>query len=154
MDSTADSFYKSWQHTTRTFGLSDHKHYWCGLQWEIFCWRGYFKKVCLLPVIPHVVTPARIPYCFLIIGGVIAVLSLLGLSLISESDQETQKQAEKLPSLSPMEVVKTRLFYQVSVDCRISPIYVESHAHMYVYYCQIYCGFLAVCGSQVHSMES
>ena len=74
----------------------------------------------------------------------IAVLSLLGLLLISEADSEADKQAEELPSLSPMEVVKTRLFYQVR-----SEYLLEVESHTYMYYYQIYFGFLAVCGSQV-----
>ena len=73
----------------------------------------------------------------------IAVLSLLGLLLISEADSEADKQAEVLPSLSPMEVVKTRLFYQV----RSWSEYLLEVSHIYYY--QIYFGFLAVCGSQV-----
>ena len=60
----------------------------------------------------------------------IAVLSLLGLLLISEADSEADKQAEELPSLSPMEVVKTRLFYQV----RSEYLLVESHTYIIIRY--------------------
>ena len=61
----------------------------------------------------------------------IAVLSLLGLLLISEADSEADKQAEELPSLSPMEVVKTRLFYQVRSEYLIE---VESHTYIIIRY--------------------
>ena len=55
----------------------------------------------------------RIPYCFLILAGVIAVLSIVGVSLVSPSDKQTSEHTPELPSLSPREVVKTKLFYQV-----------------------------------------
>ena len=41
------------------------------------------------------------------------MLCVLGISLISECEQDSHSQAEDLPSLSPREVLKTGLFYQV-----------------------------------------
>ena len=76
------------------------------------------------------------------------MLCVLGISLISESDQETDSQAEELPSLSPKEVVKTGLFYQV----RTSQYFLSSGVSISHY--QIYFGFLAVCSSQVHIRDS
>ena len=71
------------------------------------------RSASLPPIFSSSLYKARIPYCFLIIAGVIVVLSILGVSLISESDKQNNKQTVELPSLSPREVVKTKLFYQV-----------------------------------------
>ena len=56
----------------------------------------------------------RVPYCFFLIGGVAAVLCLMGLILVTQStEQTTAKTAQELPSLSPGEVVRTKLFYVI-----------------------------------------
>ena len=68
---------------------------------------------------------SRIPYSFLLIGGIIGTLSLLGLLLIKEPKQaessgencenyENQQTKEELPSLNAKEVLKTSLFYKVN----------------------------------------
>ena len=59
------------------------------------------------------------------------MLCVLGISLISECDQDTHSQVEELPSLSPMEVVKTRLFYQVRSEYLLE---VESHTYIIIRY--------------------
>lgn len=63
----------------------------------------------------------RIPNCFLLIGGIIAVLSVLGLLLVKEPEkgQKTeQKQLDdsELPSLDAKEVLRTALFYKVALS--------------------------------------
>ena len=56
----------------------------------------------------------RVPYCFLLVGGVAAGLCILGLILVKESpEQTTDTVSVELPSLSPGEVLRTKLFYQV-----------------------------------------
>ena len=65
----------------------------------------------------------RTPSCFLLIGGIIAALSLLGLLLVTEPEQDKEKQQEQreeeLPSLNAREVLQTSLFYQVRLDITI-----------------------------------
>ena len=55
----------------------------------------------------------RIPSCFLLIGGMIALLSLAGLALLSDCKSEVSSSRQELPSLRVSEVVRTRIFYQV-----------------------------------------
>ena len=63
----------------------------------------------------------RVPTLFLLIGGLIAVFSIIGLICIKESDSDTSQHkdshqsqtVEELPSLKPQEVLKTGLFYKV-----------------------------------------
>ena len=59
---------------------------------------------------------SRVPSCFLLIGGVAAALCLAGLLLVTEKEDQTNtsKVVEELPSLSPREVVRTKIFYQVN----------------------------------------
>ena len=63
----------------------------------------------------------RIPNCFLLIGGIIAVLSGLGLVLVKEPEKgegTEQKQLDdsELPSLDAKEVLRTALFYKVALS--------------------------------------
>lgn len=64
---------------------------------------------------------SRVPSCFLLIGGVAASLCLAGLLLVTEKEDQTNtsKVAEELPSLSPREVVRTKIFYQVNTSIYI-----------------------------------
>ena len=65
---------------------------------------------------------SRVPSCFLLIGGVAASLCLAGLLLVTESEDQTNtntRVAEELPSLSPREVVRTKIFYQVNTSIYI-----------------------------------
>ena len=64
---------------------------------------------------------SRVPSCFLLIGGVAASLCLTGLLLVTESEDQTNtsKVVEELPSLSPREVVRTKIFYQVNTSIYI-----------------------------------
>ena len=64
---------------------------------------------------------SRVPSCFLLIGGVAASLCLAGLLLVTEKEDQntTSKVAEELPSLSPREVVRTKIFYQVNTSIYI-----------------------------------
>ena len=55
----------------------------------------------------------RIPACFLLIGGIIALLSLAGISLLSDCKSEISSSSPELPSLTVREVLRTRIFYQV-----------------------------------------
>ena len=56
----------------------------------------------------------RIPSCFLVIGGIIALLCLAGISLLSDCPSEISTGASpELPSLSVREVLRTKIFYQV-----------------------------------------
>ena len=63
----------------------------------------------------------RIPNCFLLIGGIIAALSVLGLLLVKEpsrGEKTEQKQLlddSELPSLDAKEVLRTALFYKVAL---------------------------------------
>ena len=64
----------------------------------------------------------RIPNCFLLIGGIIAVLSVLGLLLVKEPERGGEKTEQKqllddseLPSLDAKEVLRTALFYKVAL---------------------------------------
>ena len=70
----------------------------------------------------------RIPDCFLLLGGMIASLSIVGLLLVKEPKQtnsgvkqhsEKHQQTanlgfDELPSLGGREVLKTSLFYKVN----------------------------------------
>ena len=67
----------------------------------------------------------RIPNCFLLIGGIIAILSVLGLLLVREPEtgrgQKTEKKQlddSELPSLDAKEVLRTPLFYKVASSHR------------------------------------
>ena len=64
---------------------------------------------------------SRVPSCFLLIGGVAAALCLAGLLLVTESEDQTNtsKVVEELASLSPREVVRTKIFYQVNTSIYI-----------------------------------
>ena len=64
---------------------------------------------------------SRVPSCFLLIGGVAAALCLAGLLLVTEKEDQntTSKVVEELPSLSPREVVRTKIFYQVNTSIYI-----------------------------------
>ena len=58
-----------------------------------------------------------IPYCFLLLGGILTALCIVGLSLVSEpaaSDitEKTSKKTE-LPSLGMEEVLRTGIFYKI-----------------------------------------
>ena len=68
-------------------------------------------------ILAHFVS--RTPSCFLLIGGIVAALSLLGLLLVTEPDQDKGKQQEQreeeLPSLNAREVLQTPLFYKVRI---------------------------------------
>ena len=71
---------------------------------------------------------SRVPYSFLLIGGIIGGLSILGLLLIKEpkqaktsdencenyENQQTKAEVEELPSLNAKEVLRTSLFYKVN----------------------------------------
>ena len=70
-------------------------------------------------------TLLRIPNCFLLIGGIIAILSVLGLLLVREPETERGQKTEKkqldeseLPSLDAKEVLRTPLFYKVASSHR------------------------------------
>ena len=63
----------------------------------------------------------RIPNCFLLIGGIIAVLSVLGLLLVREPEKERKTEEKllddsELPSLNAKEVLRTALFYKVALS--------------------------------------
>ena len=58
----------------------------------------------------------RVPYSFLLLGGIIGAMSIVGIVLTREPPplvHSTEKD-ETVPGLSPIEVLKTRIFYLVS----------------------------------------
>ena len=64
----------------------------------------------------------RVPNLFLLIGGLLAVFSLIGLICLSDSDSYNEEQkeesnitVEELPSMTPMDIIKTPLFYKVTL---------------------------------------
>ena len=74
---------------------------------------------------PTIHASLRIPNCFLLIGGIIAILSVLGLLLVREPETERGQKTEKkqlddseLPSLNAKEVLRTPLFYKVASSHR------------------------------------
>ena len=58
-------------------------------------------------------TLIRIPSCFLLIGGITAALCLTGVLLVSPCEDDLSVSSQELPSLSVVEVLRTRVFYQV-----------------------------------------
>ena len=89
--------------------------------------RGFARKVLIIHWYSRKFqTPSsiRIPNCFLLIGGIIAVLSVLGLLLVKEPEkgQKTENTEQKqlddseLPSLDAKEVLRTALFYKVALS--------------------------------------
>ena len=62
-----------------------------------------------------------IPYCFLLLGGILTVLCIIGLSLVSECPNTLEDTASasavlpaaELPSLGMKEVLRSRLFYKI-----------------------------------------
>ena len=65
----------------------------------------------------------RVPDLFLLIGGIIAIFSIIGLLCLSDKDnvnererQEDNSEVEELPSLTPMEIIKTPLFYKARLS--------------------------------------
>ena len=65
----------------------------------------------------------RVPDLFLLIGGIIAIFSIIGILCLSDSEDVNDKEQEdkskseidELPSLTPMEIIKTPLFYKVKI---------------------------------------
>ena len=57
----------------------------------------------------------RIPYCFLLLGGIVTGLCLLGLCLVSVCEKAALEAKQELPSLDMKEVIRTRIFYQVNI---------------------------------------
>ena len=57
----------------------------------------------------------RIPYCFLLLGGIVTGLSLLGLCLVSVCEKAALEAKQELPSLDMKEVIRTKIFYQVII---------------------------------------
>ena len=59
------------------------------------------RRWCGLPLLPDSYSPplahlvSRTPSCFLLIGGIIAALSLLGLLLVTEPEQDKEKQQQE-----------------------------------------------------------
>ena len=67
-------------------------------------------------------TFSSIPHCFLLLGGILTALCIIGLSLVSEcpstspspsTDTAPSPHQPELPSLSMKEVLSTSLFYKV-----------------------------------------
>ena len=65
-------------------------------------------------------TFSSIPHCFLLLGGILTALCIIGLSLVSEcpgpspsTSPSTSPHQPELPSLSMKEVLSTSLFYKV-----------------------------------------
>ena len=82
------------------------------------CSQGFTNS--LLPETVSV-SSFRIPNCFLLIGGIIAVLSVLGLLLVREPEKERKTEEKllddsELPSLNAKEVLRTALFYKVALS--------------------------------------
>ena len=68
---------------------------------------------------------SRVPYSFLLLGGIIGAMSLIGILLTNEpkekqikDEKETEAEdnisVKALTSLTPMQVLKTRIFYLVA----------------------------------------
>ena len=57
----------------------------------------------------------RIPYCFLLLGGIVTGLCVLGLCLVSVCEKAALEAKQELPSLDMKEVIRTRVFYQVNI---------------------------------------
>jgi len=55
----------------------------------------------------------RIPYCFLLIGGIITALCLTGVLLVTECKDDLSVTSQELPSLTIKEVLRTKIFYQI-----------------------------------------
>ena len=65
---------------------------------------------------------SRVPYSFLLLGGIIGTMSLIGILLTNEPKEKPKKEEKEtedstslklLTSLTPIQVLKTRIFYLV-----------------------------------------
>ena len=62
---------------------------------------------------------SRVPYSFLLLSGIFAVTLVIGILMVSEpkdgENQQSGSGAEQTFSLTPLQVVRTLVFYQVRV---------------------------------------
>ena len=76
----------------------------------------YLETLCVLSDVSQIwVVCLRIPYCFLLLGGIVTGLCLLGLCLVSVCEKAALEAKQELPSLDMKEVIRTRVFYQVNI---------------------------------------